>query len=113
MLDWSDRGKGKFRGGLGSTRAYRILEEGVRLSLYADRFKIPAAGIESGTAGAPGGCFVHRGDEIIVVKTKDDMQLQRGDLVVLNSGGGGGFGDPTARPAEAAALDRKQGYVTA
>jgi len=106
-------GPGQFRGGMGSSRTYRILEDGVRLSIYADRFRFSAAGIEGGAAGAPGGCFVHRGNSVIVVKTKDDMQLQRGDLVVLSSGGGGGFGDPAVRSADAAAFDRKQGYVTA
>lgn len=106
-------GVGQFRGGLGSLRTYRILEDGVRLSIYADRFRIPADGIEGGGPGAPGGCFVHRGADVITVKTKDDMPLQKGDLVVVASGGGGGFGDLARRDPSATAHDRRQGYVTA
>lgn len=106
-------GRGQFRGGMGSTRSYRILEDGVRLSIYADRFRFPAAGFAGGEPGATGGCFVHRGDKVITVKTKDDMALQRGDLVMLSSGGGGGYGDPGQRAADAAKSDREQGYVSA
>ncbi|RTL61126.1 MAG: hydantoinase B/oxoprolinase family protein [Hyphomicrobiales bacterium] len=105
-------GAGQFRGGLGSSRSYRILEDGVRLSIYADRFRFPAEGIEGGGPGAPGGCFVHRGATVIAVKTKDDMPLQKGDLVVVASGGGGGYGDPARRDASAAAHDHRQGFVT-
>lgn len=104
-------GRGRFRGGMGSTRSYRILEDGVRLSIYADRFRFPAAGFAGGEPGATGGCFVHRGNDVITVKTKDDMPLQRGDLVVLSSGGGGGYGNPSSRSAEDSAFDRAQGYV--
>jgi N-methylhydantoinase B len=106
-------GVGQFRGGLGSSRTYRILEDGVRLSIYADRFRFPASGLAGGGPGAVGACLIHRGDSIIRVRTKDDIGLERGDLVVVSSGGGGGYGDPAARTTEARAFDREQGYVTA
>jgi N-methylhydantoinase B len=105
-------GIGQHRGGLGSTRTYRILEDGVRLSIYADRFRFPASGFAGGGPGAVGGCLIQRGNETIKVKTKDDVRLERGDLVVLSSGGGGGFGDPAARTGEAITFDREQGFVT-
>lgn len=105
-------GIGQHRGGLGSTRTYRILEDGVRLSIYADRFRFPASGFAGGGPGAVGGCLIQRGNETIKVKTKDDVRLERGDLVVLSSGGGGGFGDPAARAGEAITFDREQGFVT-
>lgn len=105
-------GIGQHRGGLGSTRTYRILEDGVRLSIYADRFRFPASGFAGGGPGAVGGCLIQRGNETIKVKTKDDVQLERGDLVMLSSGGGGGFGDPATRAREAITFDREQGFVT-
>ena len=106
-------GLGQFRGGMGSVRSYRILEDGVRLSIYADRFRNPAAGLAGGGAGATGHCTVLRGEQRIAVKSKDDMPLQKGDLILVASGGGGGYGDPAARAPAAAAYDRAQGYVTA
>lgn len=105
-------GAGQHRGGLGSSRTYRILDDGVRLSMYADRFRYPAAGLNGGGPGAVGGCFVHRGDKVIAVKTKDDLPLMKGDLVEVLSGGGGGFGEAARRSAEAMAYDRAEGFVT-
>jgi N-methylhydantoinase B len=90
-------GNGMFRGGLGSTRAYRVLKDGVRLSLYSDRFRIPAGGLAGGGAGACGGCEILRGDTRIAVRSKDDMTLLTGDLILSHSGGGGGYGDPHAK----------------
>jgi N-methylhydantoinase B len=77
---------------------------------YADRFCFPASGFAGGGPGAVGGCQIRRGDEIIKVKTKDDVRLERGDLVVLSSGGG--YGDPASRAREAIVFDREQGLVT-
>ncbi len=105
-------GAGKHRGGLGSSRTYRILRDGVRLSIYADRFRVPASGLAGGEPGAVGGCTVHRGDTVIPVRSKDDMVLQAGDIIVLNSGGGGGWGDPAARDPALAEADRRAGYLS-
>ena len=104
-------GAGKHRGGLGSSRGYRILADGVRLAIYADRFRIAAGGLAGGGAGALGFCHVHRGDEVIEVRSKADVTLRKGDLIVLASGGGGGHGDPALRGATAIAADQAQGYA--
>ncbi|MBP0496353.1 hydantoinase B/oxoprolinase family protein [Pararoseomonas indoligenes] len=104
-------GKGRFRGGLGSSRAYRITEDGVRLAIYADRFRFPAGGLKGGGAGATGYCAVHRDGAVIEVRSKDDVPLRKGDLIVHASGGGGGHGDPAARDPAAIGADREQGYV--
>jgi N-methylhydantoinase B len=41
------------------------------------------------------------------------MPLQRGDVIRLETSGGGGHGDPKARPRDALKADIEQGYVTA
>ncbi len=87
-------GSGLHRGGLGSSRTYRVLRDGVRLSLYADRFRIPAPGLSGGGPGAVGGCEIQRDGAVIAVRSKDDVALMKGDVIVLNSGGGGGWGSP-------------------
>jgi N-methylhydantoinase B/oxoprolinase/acetone carboxylase alpha subunit len=38
--------------------------------------------------------------------------IQPGDVLDVRSGGGGGFGDPAERSAEARARDRRLGFVT-
>ena len=104
-------GTGKHRGGLGSSRGYRILADGVRLAIYADRFRIAASGLLGGKEGALGFCQVHRGNEVIGVRSKADITLRKGDLIVLASGGGGGHGDPQQRTEAAIAADAAQGYA--
>src|SRR2546429_2313713 len=42
---------------------------------------------------------------------KVSLRLTRGDLVLIETCGGGGYGAPAERPAEARAHDRREGYV--
>jgi N-methylhydantoinase B len=44
------------------------------------------------------------------VKGKETVRLQAGDVVVIDTCGGGGYGDPSARSAELQAGDRLEGY---
>ena len=98
-------GAGAHRGGNGSERSYRILRDGVRFSIYADRFRIAAGGLAGGNPGTTGSCTVFRGNEVIGLKSKDNFALRRGDLLVLQTGGGGGWGDATRRDPAGAARD--------
>ena len=40
------------------------------------------------------------------------MQLEAGDHVLVETGGGGGFGDPHTRPPEQVREDLLQGYIS-
>lgn len=104
-------GAGKHRGGLGFIRRYEILKDGTKLALYSDRFRRPAAGLFGGAAGATGGCEVMRGNQRIDLKSKDSLELRRGDVVTMVLGGGGGFGDPGARDGRAVRRDDEDGYT--
>lgn len=104
-------GDGKYRGGLGFRRVYAIRENGVRLSIYADRFRFPSTGMAGGGDGATASCRIRRGDEVIEVRSKDALVLQAGDIVTVETGGGGGYGDPRERSPAARELDRTLGYV--
>jgi N-methylhydantoinase B len=105
-------GVGAHRGGAGFERGYEILTDGVRLAIYSDRFTLAAAGIFGGGPGATGGCEVVRGAERITVKSKDALALQRGDLVLLRLGGGGGYGDPALRAQGLIDRDVEDGIVS-
>jgi N-methylhydantoinase B len=41
-----------------------------------------------------------------------NVRLERGDAYKMLSGGGGGFGSPFKRDAEAVAFDVREGYVS-
>jgi N-methylhydantoinase B len=105
-------GVGAHRGGAGFERGYEILTDGVRLAIYSDRFTLAAAGIFGGGPGATGSCTVVRGAERITVKSKDALELKRGDRVLLRLGGGGGYGDPSARPPGLIERDREDGIIS-
>ena len=106
-------GVGRHRGGVGFERGYEILKDGTRLAIYSDRFLLAAAGVFGGGAGATGGCEVVRGDQRMVVRSKDTFELRRGDLVLLTLGGGGGYGDPATRDPLLLERDREDDFVTA
>jgi len=100
-------GRGRHRGGNGSLRRYRILADGVRFSIYSDRFRVAAEGLAGGEAGALGGCLVRRGTEVIAVRSKDDMLLTTGDVLEMWTGGGGGHGAPALRAPELLQADER------
>lgn len=116
LLEYSLRpdscGIGRHRGGVGFTRRYEILEDGVKLALYSDRFTRPADGLFGGHAAATGYCEIIRGIEHIPVKSKFAGELCKGDIVAISLGGGGGYGDPASRPVEEIEEDVKDGIIS-
>ena len=80
-------GLGRHRGGDGVIRELRVLEE-CRLSLLTERRRHAPPGAAGGEAGALGRNVVN-GEE---VPPKATRQLHPGDLVRIETPGGGGFG---------------------
>ena len=90
-------GAGARRGGLGFERSYHILDDGVQFATYGDRFTRPAEGLFGGSDGAPAETHVVRGGDQIALRSKAGLALNQGDLLVVRTGGGGGYGDPQDR----------------
>jgi N-methylhydantoinase B len=88
-------GMGKFRGGDGLVREIRALAP-LGFSLLADRRKISPYGLEGGGPGACGEDRLIRGGEVIRLRAKGSLELAAGDLVQIQTPGGGGFGKPAA-----------------
>jgi len=109
-------GPGRRRGGCGLLREVEVLADGVRLSVLSDRNVIPPAGVNGGASGAPNRFAVRRGgDELqpgAFPGKVANFPLRRGDVVLIQSSGGGGFGDPTGRDPAALLDDLADGYVT-
>jgi N-methylhydantoinase B len=82
-------GEGRFRGGDGVVRELRVLEA-CRLSLLSERRSRGPAGAAGGGPGEPGRNLVN-GRE---VPAKATLDLEPGDLVRIETPGGGGFGRP-------------------
>ena len=104
-------GAGRHRGGLGVEKSYRVLVP-ARLTASMERTQCAPWGLEGGAPGQTGRIEVHRDGEPPVSLTKKQMQLRAGDAVRVFTAGGGGYGDPHERDAEAIAADLAQGYIS-
>ncbi len=105
-------GPGRFRGGCG---LYRTMELDVpaRLYLWFERSVTPAWGLFGGRDAVGPDVVVNAGreDERHMRKV-NDLPLDRGDVVTLLTGGGGGFGEPFEREPERVRQDVVDGYVS-
>ena len=109
-------GPGQWRGGLGLVREVRIRTAGARLSVLAEKAVLPPFGVRGGGAGARNHFWVRRGDQPVepspLPGKVGSFPLEPGDVVVMESSGGGGFGDALERDPARIAADLAQGYVT-
>jgi len=104
-------GAGRYRGGLGIVREYELLDDGIEVSLWLERSKLPAWGLFGGEDGVPTTGEVERDGRVEVVTKANAMRLPRGSRIRVMTGGGGGYGPPDERSAEAVADDAADGYV--
>jgi N-methylhydantoinase B len=84
-------GAGVHRGGDGLRRAYRVLAEEVRLTTMVERCRVPPWGLDGGDAAAPSAVWLVRDGKRTSVRGKASVELRRGDLVVVETAGGGGW----------------------
>ena len=105
-------GKGKHRGGLGFEKSYRILEDGITFATYGDRFRIAPEGVFGGGPGRHAENLINRDGETIRVGSKAGVELKKGDLLIMRTGGGGGYGDAVERDARMNARDLEEGLTT-
>jgi N-methylhydantoinase B len=107
-------GPGAQRGGLGTVREYEILHGDVRFTHRGERHFIPPKGRAGGGDGAMARTVIHRaggGEE--VVPSKLVTTLHAGDRVVMETAGGGGYGDPATRDPAQLRADLDDGKVSA
>jgi N-methylhydantoinase B/oxoprolinase/acetone carboxylase alpha subunit len=91
-------GAGEYRGGLGVVREYEMLEDNVRFSHRGERHFSRAAGLLGGQPGASAHSSIVRANGAEeVIPSKAMAVLGKGDRVILQTAGGGGFGEPGRR----------------
>ncbi|MGI9414576.1 MAG: hydantoinase B/oxoprolinase family protein [Hyphomicrobiales bacterium] len=108
-------GEGEFMGGMGSLLEMRLETETPAVANTAgEGTRHGAPGRQGGSDGA-----VHRyrllapGAEPLELRSKQEgVPVPPGSVFDIRSGGGGGWGDPAKRSAEARARDRRDGAVT-
>src|SRR5215467_13387527 len=108
-------GEGRFRGGVGAVLELEMeIAEPACANTAGDGARHGACGLLEGQDGLPHRYRLRsRGRPDRVLKTKEVGILVRpGDVFVVESGGGGGYGDPGERADEARAYDLENGFVT-
>ncbi|MGY9058578.1 MAG: hydantoinase B/oxoprolinase family protein [Candidatus Puniceispirillales bacterium] len=85
-------GKGKYNGGDGATRKLRFLEKMIVTTLCSHR-KVPPFGVKGGKPGECGKEWLERKDgSIEKLEGNDSCNVENGDLFVMQTPGGGGYG---------------------
>ena len=109
-------GDGEFRGGCGIRREIRVLVDGASLSVLADKCIIPPSGTAGGFGGARNRFVVVR-DGLVVDPSPipgkvGGFELRKGDIVRIETAGGGGYGDPLDRDPTRVQQDVRLGVVS-
>ena len=85
-------GRGKFRGGDGAVRRIKF-REAMTAAILADRRRVPPYGLEGGESGALGRNWVERASgKIVEFGGTQVIELDPGDVFVIETPGGGGYG---------------------
>lgn len=105
-------GPGRFRGGLGLVRSYRLLAEEAVLQLRSDRRRFPPYGLFGGGPAAPTENVFDPDGEARLLPSKVTMRIKRNDVIRHVQSGGGGYGDPAQREPSAVREDLADGKIS-
>ncbi|MCC6532702.1 MAG: hydantoinase B/oxoprolinase family protein [Burkholderiales bacterium] len=93
-------GAGEYRGGLGVVREYEALADGIAFTHRGERHFSAAPGLDGGLPGASACSLIRRADGTqTTIASKLYTTLDAGDRVIVETPGGGGYGDPRRRKA--------------
>ena len=107
-------GAGQFRGGLGVDLRVRASAP-MRTNVHVERTKCAPWGLASGGDALANRVYLERPGQAPFSNGNgklDNETMTAGDVLVIESGGGGGYGDPRERARDAVADDVVNGYVS-
>lgn len=117
---WSLRGDsggpGTHRGGLGAVYEIELLEEQADVFLFGERGKFAPPGVVGGQPAAKNRFSYQQGNRMETppqVSKMVGISIRRGEKLLLETPGGGGYGASCERDPEAVARDVRFGFVTA
>lgn len=105
-------GVGMYRGGMGLCRHYEILRDGVTFATYSDRFRLSSDGLFGGGPGKNAVTFLKRDGDLQKLSSKGKFDLKKGDVLMIATGGGGGYGNATKRSAAKIDRDLSEDFVS-
>jgi N-methylhydantoinase B/oxoprolinase/acetone carboxylase alpha subunit len=115
-------GGGRHRGGFGCRRVFTVLGDKMTLSAHFNRTEVKPWGIDGGEEGGNsllafqlgGGSEWKKAGELFGTISNGKFRnavLRRGDRILIEIGGGGGYGDPLERDPHHVLDDWKEGYL--
>ena len=105
-------GPGKWRGGVGLERSWMLLAPSATLSVLAERTMIPPWGLYGGKAAATGEYYIIKPNgKRVKLKSKCTVRIEKDDVFVVRTPGGGGYGNPLEREPKLVLDDVLNGLV--
>jgi len=107
-------GAGAFRGGLGLVKEFELLGGSAIFTHRGERHYCPAQGSAGGGSGAcEYSVIVRASGQVEEIPSKLVVDLRKGDRVIVQTPGGGGYGDPAGRDPQAVRADIADGKLSA
>jgi N-methylhydantoinase B len=105
-------GAGRHRGGLGVRRSYTFRDHDAVFTVLADRRKFPPFGLLGGKPGKPARYLLASPDgSVRDLPSKTTFKVRAGEVVIYETCGGGGYGDPLERDPDLVLRDVIEGKV--
>ncbi len=109
----ADGGAGRYRGGRGVFRDYRMTADDALVTGTLGRHKFPPWAMKGGAPGSNNYLQVFHADGSTKVFGKvARYPLKQGEVARFATATGGGYGDPRSRPLEEIERDVRDGYIT-
>ena len=106
-------GPGRFRGGLGASRTWTVLDHKARASACLERTKSPPFGLSGGKPGFAAKIWTEAPNgELGVAPGKGGFDVPNGGQIHLRVPGSGGYGNPSKRDPNAIKEDVLDEYVS-
>ena len=104
-------GAGKNRGGLGVNLEFVMLED-TYATTVCERTELAPWGLNGGKEGLANNCFVIESDNKKSVPKATRVLVKKGNSILVQCGGGGGYGSPDERDHDKIIDDLKQEYIS-
>jgi N-methylhydantoinase B len=105
-------GAGRWRGGLSMQREYELLADATVIRRF-DKTRFPPNGLAGGGPGARSRFVIRLGtDKQEETPASGRYDMKAGERFLIQTAGGGGYGDPLRRDRAAVQADVAEGFVT-